>query len=140
MIILFLLFLLQFALACACLAVNQEQQRNIVIRGWNMSSDSLINQVQTKLNCCGFEGVPKSDARLKFVPCSEVSRLISAIFIILEVFTLLSLFCTKLLGDYAKFYLINSKHAKSHTFYHRINLLQVYICVLMEQMVYLMHL
>ncbi|XP_064595238.1 tetraspanin-31-like isoform X1 [Liolophura sinensis] len=69
MIILFLLFLLQFALACACLAVNEDQQRNIVERGWNMSPNSMIAQVQTKLDCCGFQEIPKPG--LSFVPCSE---------------------------------------------------------------------
>ena len=35
MIILFLIFLVQFSVACACLAVNKQQQKSIIHKGWN---------------------------------------------------------------------------------------------------------
>ncbi|XP_059154703.1 tetraspanin-13-like isoform X2 [Physella acuta] len=55
MIILFVLFLLQFALACACLAVNAEQKDSLARQGWQMSEPMTKDDVQHQFNCCGFE-------------------------------------------------------------------------------------
>lgn len=57
MIILFLLFLLQFSLGCACLAVNKEQEISLVRNGWKAADISLKDTIQNKLICCGFEDV-----------------------------------------------------------------------------------
>ncbi|XP_076455544.1 tetraspanin-13-like isoform X1 [Babylonia areolata] len=55
MIILFLLFLLQFALACACLAVNADQKDALAEQGWKLASDETRNDVQRQFDCCGFQ-------------------------------------------------------------------------------------
>lgn len=55
MIILFLLFLLQFALACACLAVNPDQKDQLAKEGWRFASNGTRSDVQRTFNCCGFE-------------------------------------------------------------------------------------
>ncbi|XP_076452551.1 tetraspanin-13-like isoform X2 [Babylonia areolata] len=55
MIILFLLFLLQFALACACLAVNGEQKDALAEEGWRLASNPTRQDVQRQFNCCGFK-------------------------------------------------------------------------------------
>ncbi len=47
MIVLFLLFLIQFAIAVACLAMNTDQQKRIAITGWNKSSESMKRIVRT---------------------------------------------------------------------------------------------
>ena len=57
MIILFLLFLLQFSLACALLAVNPEQKDSLAKKGWSMASGTLSSQVQRHFNCCGLINV-----------------------------------------------------------------------------------
>ena len=54
MLILFLLFLIQFSIACACLAVNTKQQEQLAEQGWRPITDDLKAQVQTTFNCCGF--------------------------------------------------------------------------------------
>jgi len=54
MIILFLLFLVQFAVACACLAVNKAQQEKLATAGWKKADNKLRHQVQIYFNCCGF--------------------------------------------------------------------------------------
>ncbi|XP_046357462.1 tetraspanin-13-like isoform X1 [Haliotis rufescens] len=61
MIILFVLFLIQFALACACLAVNTEQKENIAKQGWMMASASTREDVQRNFNCCGYKSPPEKD-------------------------------------------------------------------------------
>ncbi|KAL5009777.1 hypothetical protein ScPMuIL_012082 [Solemya velum] len=55
MIILFLLFLLQFSLACACLAVNSNQRDDLFRKGWKLSSNQTRAEVQFNFNCCGLE-------------------------------------------------------------------------------------
>ncbi|XP_076240334.1 tetraspanin 97E isoform X1 [Calliopsis andreniformis] len=54
MLILFLLFLIQFSIACACLAVNTKQQEQLAEQGWRHVADDLRGKVQTTFNCCGF--------------------------------------------------------------------------------------
>ncbi|XP_048727910.1 tetraspanin-13-like isoform X2 [Ostrea edulis] len=54
MIILFLVFLIQFSLACACLAVNEDQREHLAKTGWDMASNQTRNMVQIKSQCCGF--------------------------------------------------------------------------------------
>ncbi len=54
MIILFLVFLVQFAVACACLAMNVTQQEEIAQKGWLYADDSLKEQTQLYFHCCGF--------------------------------------------------------------------------------------
>ncbi|KAL4228790.1 Tetraspanin-13 [Mactra antiquata] len=55
MIILFILFLLQFSLGCACLAVNKDQEISLVRNGWMAADAKLKDNIQYKLDCCGFE-------------------------------------------------------------------------------------
>ncbi|XP_021367248.1 tetraspanin-31-like isoform X1 [Mizuhopecten yessoensis] len=55
MIILFLLFLLQFSLACACLAINEDQQEQFAENGWRLASNQTKETVQYKFDCCGFK-------------------------------------------------------------------------------------
>ncbi|XP_067685841.1 tetraspanin-13-like isoform X1 [Haliotis asinina] len=70
MIILFVLFLIQFALACACLAVNTEQKENIAKQGWMMASASTREDVQRNFNCCGYNDQQlNSTDRLGYPPC-----------------------------------------------------------------------
>nr|CAD7402990.1 unnamed protein product [Timema poppensis] len=56
MLILFLLFLVQFSVACACLAVNMEQQHELAEQGWKRVTMDMKGEVQKVFNCCGFEG------------------------------------------------------------------------------------
>lgn len=55
MIILFLLFLIQFSIACACLAVSSTQQNALAKEGWSRVGIPLKQQVQETFHCCGFD-------------------------------------------------------------------------------------
>jgi tetraspanin-13/31 len=61
MIILFCLFIVQFAIACSCLAVNQQQQEMFAEQGWNTLSDDLKADLQTTYHCCGFNSTALND-------------------------------------------------------------------------------
>ncbi|KAL8610826.1 hypothetical protein ACOMHN_056681 [Nucella lapillus] len=74
MIILFLLFLLQFALACACLAVNGEQKDALAEEGWMLASITTRSDVQRQFNCCGFktQNTPSNES-LGHPDCASVA-------------------------------------------------------------------
>lgn len=61
MIILFLLFLIQFSIASSCLAVNSDQQKQFAEEGWNRVSDELKSRVQETFVCCGFNATDAMD-------------------------------------------------------------------------------
>lgn len=61
MIILFCLFIVQFAIACSCLAVTKTQQRVFAEEGWNTISDDIKAEVQTTFTCCGFNSTVAND-------------------------------------------------------------------------------
>jgi hypothetical protein len=54
MIILFLLFLAQFAVACACLALSDSQQQELYETGWSSASYDLMESTQKAFGCCGY--------------------------------------------------------------------------------------
>ncbi|XP_077446508.1 tetraspanin-13b [Stigmatopora argus] len=56
MIILFMVFIVQFSVSSACLAINKEQQDHLLEVGWN-NSQSTQKDVEKSLNCCGFRQV-----------------------------------------------------------------------------------
>jgi len=53
MIILFLLFLIQFSIACACLAVSKEQQVQFAEQGWKAMDNTTKEHIQDTNFCCG---------------------------------------------------------------------------------------
>uniref|UniRef100_A0A8C4IK62 Tetraspanin 13b n=1 Tax=Dicentrarchus labrax TaxID=13489 RepID=A0A8C4IK62_DICLA len=54
MIILFMVFIVQFSVSSACLAINREQQDHLLEVAWN-NSQSTQRDVEKSLNCCGFK-------------------------------------------------------------------------------------
>ncbi|XP_061574510.1 tetraspanin-13-like [Cololabis saira] len=56
MMILFIVFVLQFSISCACLAINTDQQNQLLAAGWNRS-EATQQDVEKTLNCCGFSYV-----------------------------------------------------------------------------------
>ncbi|AWP04952.1 putative tetraspanin-13 [Scophthalmus maximus] len=56
MIILFMVFIMQFSVSSACLAINKEQQEHLLEVGWN-NSQSTQSDVEKSINCCGFTQV-----------------------------------------------------------------------------------
>ncbi|XP_029661728.1 tetraspanin-13 isoform X1 [Formica exsecta] len=70
MLILFLLFLIQFSIACACLAVNTKQQEQLAEQGWTHVESDLKEKVQTTFNCCGFNGTSEDST----ISCDDVNK------------------------------------------------------------------
>jgi tetraspanin-13/31 len=61
MIILFCLFIVQFAIACSCLAVNKHQQQIFANDAWDTISNDVKTDIQNSFNCCGFNSTLNDD-------------------------------------------------------------------------------
>lgn len=59
MMVLSIVFVLQFSVSCACLALNKDQQNLLLEAGWNKSTGTQKDLERT-LNCCGFSQVDNS--------------------------------------------------------------------------------
>ncbi|CAH1155236.1 unnamed protein product [Phaedon cochleariae] len=66
MVILFLLFLIQFSVACACLGVNNEQQTQLAEQGWKKVDNKTRSSVQEVFTCCGFDDIVDRDANYQY--------------------------------------------------------------------------
>lgn len=55
MVVLFILFVVQFSIACACLAVDDPTQIAIAKTGWHNSGNETRDNVQKIFGCCAFE-------------------------------------------------------------------------------------
>lgn len=53
MIILFIVFVVQFSVSCACLSLNKDQQNHLLEIGWNKSEETQ-RDVEKTLDCCGY--------------------------------------------------------------------------------------
>ncbi|KAK2880840.1 hypothetical protein QQF64_008843 [Cirrhinus molitorella] len=79
MIILFMVFMVQFSVSCACLAINKEQQNLLLEIGWN-KSESMQTDLEKSLDCCDFHEVNYNDSKCeaacfkdqKCSPCLEI--------------------------------------------------------------------
>ncbi|XP_028327658.1 tetraspanin-13-like isoform X2 [Gouania willdenowi] len=60
MMVLLAVFVLQFSVSCACLALNPEQQNRLLEIGWNKSQNTQ-RDVEKTLDCCGFSSVNYND-------------------------------------------------------------------------------
>uniref|UniRef100_A0A1I8IFB5 Tetraspanin-31 n=2 Tax=Macrostomum lignano TaxID=282301 RepID=A0A1I8IFB5_9PLAT len=72
-IVLFLLFLLQFAIACACLAVNSSQQETILEAAWGQLGNYSRGDAQRLFQCCGFRNPMQLDEPLGHPPCAPLA-------------------------------------------------------------------
>ncbi|XP_026533113.1 tetraspanin-31 [Notechis scutatus] len=53
MIILGLIFIFQFGISCACLALKTHKQESILSSTWNLLNDNTRISLENKLDCCG---------------------------------------------------------------------------------------
>jgi len=57
MIILSLIFIIQFSVACAALSIDQEQEIKVLHKAWQTADNSTRLNAERYLNCCGFESI-----------------------------------------------------------------------------------
>ncbi|KAM4704779.1 tetraspanin-13 [Rhinophrynus dorsalis] len=69
MIILFMVFVVQFSVSCASLALNKDQQNQLLEVGWNHTKGAQ-GDIERSLNCCGFHSFSINDTC--GAPCSSI--------------------------------------------------------------------
>ena len=55
MVLICLMFMIQFSTSIAALALDNSQQKSILESGWMASSKTTKNQIEKMFNCCGFD-------------------------------------------------------------------------------------
>ncbi|XP_027199488.2 tetraspanin 97E [Dermatophagoides pteronyssinus] len=74
MVILFILFVAQFSIACACLAFNTTEQRELADKEWYSSTIENHQQLQRIFDCCGFQSDdPKNSEYCPKVNCCQTN-------------------------------------------------------------------
>jgi len=68
MVVLFILFVVQFSIACACLAVDDDTQIRLARTGWEHADNTTKENVERIFDCCGFENVTEHDCS---APCGD---------------------------------------------------------------------
>lgn len=71
MVVLFLIFLIQFSVSCAALAINEDDENRIIEAAWKQSPPSLKIQAERSFDCCGLGLNTSSDPQVNPVPSPE---------------------------------------------------------------------
>jgi tetraspanin-13/31 len=77
MVILLIVFLIQFSIACACLTVSKSAQLELAKQGWSSVNDHTKQDAQQHFQCCGFAviGLNSSDPTgMGHPPCDAVPK------------------------------------------------------------------
>jgi len=69
MVILFLIFIIQFSVSCAALSTSEETEKKLVKDGWNTVSNDVKFTAESIFNCCGLN---KADMNETQVRCKEL--------------------------------------------------------------------
>ncbi|XP_039592883.1 tetraspanin-13a [Polypterus senegalus] len=71
MIILFMVFVVQFSVSCACLALNKDQMNHLLDAGWE-NSKTTQQDIEKSLDCCGYSTF--NSTLLCPAPCYETGQ------------------------------------------------------------------
>lgn len=75
MVVLFSIFVIQFSVACACLAVGEKEEIQILEKAWNASDNNAKFDAEKTFKCCGFGDIPiTKDQCLDCQKISEISN------------------------------------------------------------------
>lgn len=65
MVILFMVFLVQFGVSCSCLAMNQGQQEKLLNSTWGLLNNKTKGDLESQLNCCGLLNTTLNQAQFE---------------------------------------------------------------------------
>ncbi|XP_046896780.1 tetraspanin-31 [Hypomesus transpacificus] len=65
MVILFMVFLVQFGVSCSCLAMNQGQQEKLLSSTWGLLNNTTKVDLEGQLDCCGLLNTTASRAQFE---------------------------------------------------------------------------
>jgi tetraspanin-13/31 len=69
MIVLLVIFVIQFSVACACLAVHEEQELHYAKKGWEAVDNETRFEAETVFQCCGFDNYTQGVSCEKVPTC-----------------------------------------------------------------------
>lgn len=79
MVILFLIFLIQFIIGSVCLVLSYHVQSDILYMGWKQLDNETKHQIETEYECCGFRNVSERIGEKNCInikePCFNVLEL-----------------------------------------------------------------
>jgi len=76
MTVLFLIFVVQFSVACACLAMDRAQQEALAKQGWASAPADVLMEAQHQFGCCGYDGL--GNGSMPHPSCYDVHTLAGA--------------------------------------------------------------
>ncbi|KAK1151047.1 tetraspanin-31-like [Acipenser oxyrinchus oxyrinchus] len=76
MVILFLVFIIQFGVSCSCLAINRGQQEQLLNTSWGHLSNQTRMELETRLDCCGLlnDTLSINQFRMDYANCGAVCK------------------------------------------------------------------
>ncbi|XP_041097709.1 tetraspanin-31 isoform X2 [Polyodon spathula] len=76
MVILFLVFIIQFGVSCSCLAINRGQQEQLLNTSWGHLSNQTRMELETRLDCCGLlnDTLSMVQFRMDFANCAALCK------------------------------------------------------------------
>jgi len=73
MMVLFSIFVIQFSVACACLAVGEKEEIQILEKAWNAAGDEARFDAENTFKCCGFKNITINQAQCE--KCREITEI-----------------------------------------------------------------
>jgi len=57
MVVLFLIFIIQFSVSCAAIGINADDEKKILLKGWEQADENTKFDAETLFDCCGLNSV-----------------------------------------------------------------------------------
>jgi len=74
MIVLFMIFIIQFSVACAALSIDQGQEIEVLRKAWGSADNSTRLNAEKFLGCCGFDNVTEFPEDCIQIPACGTSQ------------------------------------------------------------------
>jgi len=71
MVVLFCIFIIQFSVSCAAIAVNEDDEKQILTKGWDSATDSTKKDAERIFDCCGLNNVTEGIECQKYTECGK---------------------------------------------------------------------
>jgi len=71
MVVLFCIFIIQFSVSCAAIAVNEDDEKQILKKGWDSATDSTKKDAERIFDCCGLNNVTEGIECQKYTVCGK---------------------------------------------------------------------
>jgi len=71
MVVLFCIFIIQFSVSCAAVGINEEDEKTILIQGWNKADNTTKFDAESIFNCCGLTNQTTEGVRCDELPCHK---------------------------------------------------------------------